>query len=172
MYIMFRYTRVLLWLGMLACFMLRPAHASEMRAFWCDAWGKGFKTPAQTEQLVDFAAKYGFNAVFVEVRKRGDAYYNSSIEPRGAELPEGYDPLADILARAHKKGIMAEWLMANGSWLMRERTPACRRFGTTSPAFPFRIADFGMRIVRSINHFGLRISECGLLAASTISHAS
>jgi uncharacterized lipoprotein YddW (UPF0748 family) len=111
---MFRYARVLLWLGILACSAVpRPAQADEMRAFWCDAWGKGFKTPAQTEQLVDFAVGYGFNAIFVEVRKRGDAYYNSSIEPKGAELPEGYDPLADILARAHRKGIRVHaWIMA------------------------------------------------------------
>jgi hypothetical protein len=87
MYTMFRYSRFLLWLGILACSIVpRQAHSSEMRAFWCDAWGKGFKTPAQAEQLVDFAAKYGFNAVFVEVRKRGDACWGRS-QKSGASVP-------------------------------------------------------------------------------------
>lgn len=45
--------------------------AGEMRAFWVDAWGKGFKTSEQTAQLVDFAAKHGFNALLLEARKRG-----------------------------------------------------------------------------------------------------
>ena len=76
--------------------------AQDMRAVWRDAWGSGFKTPGQTAQLVDFAERHGFNAVFIEVRKRGDAYYNSSIEPRASDrgnvagrLPDEIHPGAE-----------------------------------------------------------------------------
>jgi len=92
--------------------------ASNLRGFWADAWGEGFKTPEQTSALVDFAARYNFNAVFVQVRKRGDALYNSSLEPRDAKLPPDYDPLTDIIHKAHAKGIQVHaWVMIYDAWV-------------------------------------------------------
>jgi len=41
----------------------------------------------------------------VQVRKRGDVYYNSTIEPMASDVAPGYDPLADVIARAHAAGI-------------------------------------------------------------------
>ncbi len=114
--------RLLLVFAILACAIgaLLPCSASagEFRAFWADAWGDGFKTPAKTTQLVDFAAEYGFNAVFIQVRKRGDACYKSSFEPMDPKVQKGYDPLADVIEKAHAKGIEVHaWVMVYDVWV-------------------------------------------------------
>lgn len=93
------------------------ALAGEFRGIWVDSWGAGFKTPEQTARLVEFARKYGFTDIFVQVRKRGDAYYTSSIEPRAADVQQGYDPLADLLKQAHNQGIRVHaWVMLYDLW--------------------------------------------------------
>ena len=65
-------------------------------------------SPAAIDRMVDAASDAGINALFVQVRGRGDAYYTSSIEPRGALLakqPASFDPLATTIAAAHARGI-------------------------------------------------------------------
>lgn len=79
-----------------------PARA-EMRAFWVDAFNPGIKSPQEIDQLVrDLQAAHA-NAVFAQVRKRGDAYFNLGLEPRAAELGKqpGFDPLAELIKKAH-----------------------------------------------------------------------
>ena len=61
----------------------------ELRAVWVDAFHDGFKTPAQVDQLVAWARAANLNALFVQVRRRGDAYYAKSLEPRSEDLPAG-----------------------------------------------------------------------------------
>lgn len=78
------------------------AHGQEFRALWVDAFHAGFRSSNEVTQLLADARAAHFNAVVVEVRKRGDAYYNSNFEPKGADVsPQTYDPLADLVARAH-----------------------------------------------------------------------
>ncbi len=75
----------------------------ELRAFWVDAFHPGIKSPQEIDQLVrDLQAAHA-NAVFAQVRKRGDAYFNLTIEPRAAELSRlpDFDPLADLIQKAH-----------------------------------------------------------------------
>ncbi len=76
----------------------------QLRGFWVDAWNDGFKTPEQIAQLVRDAQTAHANALFVQVRRRGDAYYNKSIEPRAADsrlAPAPFDPLASLIQAAH-----------------------------------------------------------------------
>jgi uncharacterized lipoprotein YddW (UPF0748 family) len=53
----------------------------------------------------------------VQVRGRGDAYFNGSVEPRGTELlrqPASFDPLATVIAAAHEAGLdVHAWLNIN-----------------------------------------------------------
>jgi len=72
---------------------------------WVNAWGRGLKSPEQVRELVSTARSAGINALLVQVRKRGDAYYNSSLEPRASELPDGFDPLQEVIDQAHQRGI-------------------------------------------------------------------
>ena len=67
----------------------------ELRAVWVDAFHDGFKTPEQVDALVAWARDANLNALFVQVRRRGDAYYVKSFEPRSEDpdLVPGFDAL-------------------------------------------------------------------------------
>lgn len=90
----------------------------EFRALWVDTWHEGILSPDQTTELVNTAADANYNAIIVEVRKNGDAYYLSAYEPWATNIAEpGYDPLADLIAKAHARGIEVHaWLVTYRIW--------------------------------------------------------
>lgn len=115
-------------------------------------------SPAAIEKLIDTAEASGINALFVQVRGRGDAYYRSSIEPRGALLstqPAAFDPLALVIRLAKPRGIAVHaWVNVNlvsdtiglpaspdhvirshPEWLMVPRALAAKAPDPRSPAF-------------------------------------
>jgi uncharacterized lipoprotein YddW (UPF0748 family) len=60
------------------------------------------------DQVVGAAAEAGFNTLFVQVRGRGDAFYDSKIVNRSILLagqPPSFDPLARVLEAAHARGM-------------------------------------------------------------------
>ena len=61
----------------------------------------GFTNSTQVTQLIADTRAANCNALVVEVRRRGDAYYNSQYEPRAAGVEAGFDPLADLIAKGH-----------------------------------------------------------------------
>ena len=66
--------------------------------------------------MVRSAKAGGFNALLVQVRGRGDAYYRSTLEPRAAELAghPDFDPLAVTIKQAHAAGIRVHgWVAVN-----------------------------------------------------------
>jgi uncharacterized lipoprotein YddW (UPF0748 family) len=76
--------------------------AAEYRGLWVDAFAKGFHTAKEVDDLVDTARKYNYNALFVEVRKMCDAYYNSNVEPKAVDVePQSFDPLGYMIQKAH-----------------------------------------------------------------------
>jgi len=87
-------------------------HSDEIRALWVVR--TTLTSPEKIHQLVSAAADNGFNTLIVQIRGRGDAYYNSRVEPRASELkdqPLSFDPLALTLAEAHKRGLkLHAWL--------------------------------------------------------------
>lgn len=89
--------------------------AQEVRALWVVR--TTLTSPEKIHQLVNSAADNGFNTLIVQIRGRGDAYYNSRVEPRAAELkdqPLTFDPLALTLAEAHKRGLKVHgWINTN-----------------------------------------------------------
>ena len=65
-------------------------------------------SPDSVRELVRRAKENGFTDLIVQVRGRGDAYYESSIEPRAEALtrqPSDFDPLALTIEEAHREGI-------------------------------------------------------------------
>jgi len=78
--------------------------APQFRALWVDAFHNGIKSPAQVEKLVADAHRGNLNALIVQVRKRGDAYFNQSDEPRATDIqgPREFDPLAYLIQLAHE----------------------------------------------------------------------
>ena len=75
----------------------------QYRAMWVDAFHNGMKSPAQVERLVADAHRANLNALIVQVRKAGDAYFNISEEPRATDItgPKNFDPLAYVIKLAH-----------------------------------------------------------------------
>ena len=55
----------------------------EIRAFWVDAFHDGAKTPAQVDQLIADALQSNVNTLIVQVRRRGDSYYNKTTRAAG-----------------------------------------------------------------------------------------
>jgi uncharacterized lipoprotein YddW (UPF0748 family) len=78
----------------------------ETRALWVVR--TTMETPESVRALVQRARENGFTDLIVQVRGRGDAYYESSIEPRAEALtrqPASFDPLALTIEEAHRHGI-------------------------------------------------------------------
>ncbi len=78
----------------------------ELRGLWVVR--TALVSPQAVDQAVDDAAEAGFNALFVQARGRGDAFYRSTLVPRSPLLerqPRDFDPLARLLARARARGI-------------------------------------------------------------------
>lgn len=80
------------------------SQGNEFRALWVDAWGTGFLNASQTTQLIADARANNFNAVIVQMRRRGDAFYNNLAtgnDPKTTAIAAGYDALQDLITKAH-----------------------------------------------------------------------
>ncbi len=83
----------------------------EFRGVWVTAWSHGFLTPAEADETIRLAKLANMNAIMIQVRKTGDAYYKSNYEPRAKLSDPGYDPLGYMIEKAHKEGIQVHaWL--------------------------------------------------------------
>lgn len=93
-----------------------PAFA-ELRGGWVSGWNPGYLTPSQADATINAAKQAGLNALFIQVRKVADAYYDSTLEPRAAGLAPDYDPLAYIIEKAHAQGIKVHaWINVFRVW--------------------------------------------------------
>ena len=90
------------------------ADRAEMRGIWVVR--TALASPESADAVVDDAARAGLNALFVQVRGRGDALYRSAIAPRSEVLrgqPADFDPLARVLSRARARGLQVHaWINA------------------------------------------------------------
>jgi len=99
--------------GALGLVLLGPALAAaaapapaELRGLWVVR--TALVSPQAVDQAVDAAAAAGMNALFVQVRGRGDAFYRSSLAARSPLLERqrrDFDPFARLLTRARAKGM-------------------------------------------------------------------
>jgi uncharacterized lipoprotein YddW (UPF0748 family) len=65
-------------------------------------------SPASVDRVVDEAAAGGLNTLYVQVRGRGDAFYESRVVARSPLLfgqPLSFDPLQRLLERARSRGL-------------------------------------------------------------------
>lgn len=99
--------------------------AAEYRGAYITTWSAGFRTPEEIDLTIEAAEAAGINSLVVEVRKTGDAYYHSEIEPVAPEAPAGFDPLAYVIDKAHPKGISVHaWLVVYRVWKGVEKPDA------------------------------------------------
>jgi uncharacterized lipoprotein YddW (UPF0748 family) len=142
-----------LLLASLALASAVQAGAGEMRGVWVPR--TALATPEAADAAVDDAERAGLNALFVQVRGRGDALYASRLVPRSEVLrgqPASFDPFARVLERAHARGMQVHaWinvLLAGGfgvpfparhvvlthpDWLMVPRAAAARALDVPRP---------------------------------------
>ncbi len=101
----------------LACALLP---AAQYRAFWADAFHYGYKTPAEIDRMVEDLLTAKANAIFMEVRHRGSAYYLKSLEPPvnwEREYLPGFDALQYLIDKAHPRGIEVHaWFPVTPLW--------------------------------------------------------
>ena len=114
------------------------AQTNEFRGLWVDAFNTGFKTSAQVSQLVADARSGNYNALIVQMRRRGDAFYNSNFEPKNSEVsPSTFDPLADLTTKAHdtsggrQRIEVHAWIVSFPIWNSTNTIPS-------SPSHPYR----------------------------------
>jgi uncharacterized lipoprotein YddW (UPF0748 family) len=140
----------------------RASASPETRALW--VLRTSLTSPEQITALVRNASSAGFNTLIVQVRGRGDAYFDSAREPRADQVPPGFDPLGFTLTRGHHAGLRVHaWvnvnlvasavrLPINGShvarlhpdWLMvpRDLAPILAAHSPTDPRYLQRLAEW------------------------------
>jgi uncharacterized lipoprotein YddW (UPF0748 family)/N-acetylmuramoyl-L-alanine amidase len=103
-----------------ADYLLGPGETSgpsEFRALWVDAYHNGIKTKQQIDTLIETAQAGGFNALFAQVRRRGDTYYPSALDPWAPDADRGFDALAYLIEQAHAVGIEVHaWATTLAIW--------------------------------------------------------
>jgi len=101
----------------------RPTPAAppltEYRALWVDGFSPGLQTPEQITQLVRDCQSISCNVLVVQVRIYANALHAKSSEPRASNYPAGFDPLTDVISKAHSVSPPIEvyaWMNAFPVW--------------------------------------------------------
>ena len=63
------------------------------------------KDKKSIEEALFFAYEYNFNKVFIQIRSRGDAFYNSNIVVKNNLIEDNFDPLDYSIKLGHSLGI-------------------------------------------------------------------
>jgi len=86
---------------------LKAQPRTEYRAFWVDTFNTTLNNHTDVVNVVNNARAANANAIFAQVRRRGDAWYLNSLEPAPDFTPiaANFDPLQDLITEAHDKGI-------------------------------------------------------------------
>ncbi len=103
-----------------AVFVEDTSTPTEFRGFWAYAFGAGFKSQAEIDDMIARALLGNYNAILPEVLAYHDtggnghgAYWNSSIVPKASDIsPSSFDPLAYLVTEAHANGLEVHpWLV-------------------------------------------------------------
>jgi uncharacterized lipoprotein YddW (UPF0748 family) len=95
------------------------AQAPEFRAYWVDAWHPGFKSAAECDQLLADVKTSNCNVIVAQMRRRGDTYYPSNIEPFAEDANPNFDALRYLLDICHAQNPRIEvhaWLVLLPIW--------------------------------------------------------
>ena len=83
----------------------------ELRGVWMQAYS--IDTPKKVAEMLARIEAGHLNAVFVNVFADGYAYYESTLLEKHPDIEPGYDPLAYVIAEAHRRDIAVHaWLVA------------------------------------------------------------
>ena len=105
------------------------ASADEFRGLWVDAFGSGFFNTSEVTKLVNDCRTYNFNAVVVQMRRRGDAFYIPQApngDPKTTAIASGFDALQELINQCHASNPRIEvhcWVVANLVWSDTTKAP-------------------------------------------------
>ncbi len=100
------------------------ARADEYRAYWVDTFHTPLGTHHDIDRVIDVAVQSHANALFVEVRRRGDSWYLDSKEPLtevdGVGEPDAngrwtFDPFEYLIQQAHAQAIQVHAFVIVGA---------------------------------------------------------
>ncbi len=98
----------------------------EYRVIWADSWqgGNPLLSEEDAERFIETCRANNINTVMVEIRKIGDAYYDSSLEPRATNITGGpdYDPLQYLIDLAHDTSDGKPYIHVHGWFVMHRIT--------------------------------------------------
>ncbi|HEX2027541.1 MAG TPA: family 10 glycosylhydrolase, partial [Nitriliruptorales bacterium] len=110
----------------------------QMRAMWVHLFDATLKSREGIDRALDAAAAANLNTVIVEVARRQDAYYTSSVLPRtpDPDMPADLDLLARLVPAARDRGLAVHaWVPALPAWHERyagQRLPLWEAHGAGS----------------------------------------
>ncbi len=113
-----RFVATALLLLVLAVGMTQAAQP-EFRAIQVHHWIDGGLSPEQIDETIKWAKRANINIIQYQVRRVGDAYYNSAYEPRATNIKGGpdFDPLGYMIKKAHENGIEVHaWINTYRTW--------------------------------------------------------
>ncbi|HXG85850.1 MAG TPA: family 10 glycosylhydrolase [Pyrinomonadaceae bacterium] len=96
----------------------------EYRAYWAETFNTQMGTRDEIDRLVDSAVQSNANAIFAQVRRRGDSWYLDTKEPLTQVANVGepdasgkwtIDPLKYLIERAHARGVEVHAFVIVGS---------------------------------------------------------
>ena len=112
----------------------------EVRALWIVR--DHMANAGLIDKSVDFAIKNKFNNIFVQVRGRGDAFYNSSFVPKSKLVANDFDPLKYILNKCSETNIKVHaWLNIYYLWSSKQRPTYDNHLLLTKPSWLDRKED-------------------------------
>jgi uncharacterized lipoprotein YddW (UPF0748 family) len=100
---------------------------TEYRALWVDGFNPGLQTPDQVTQLVRDCQSISCNMLLTQIRVHANALQAKSSEPRTANFPNGFDPLSDVIGKAHAAAPPIEvhaWINVMPVWPTEGDPPA------------------------------------------------
>lgn len=99
-----------------ALWLLAVAARAEYRAYWVDTFNTPLGTREEIDRVVQSCLDSNCNALFAQVRRRGDSWYLDSLEPWTEAIPQsGIDPLRYLIDQAHGRGIEVHAFVIVGS---------------------------------------------------------
>ena len=90
--------------------------ADEFRGVWVDAWPShaGMHSPSETTAMVNYVASGNFNAIAINARNVGYAFFQPTAPNLEPQWDSSYNALADVITKAHAQGIKVHaWIMSN-----------------------------------------------------------
>ncbi len=83
------------------------AQEPEIRALWVDSFNPGLRSPADIDELIARVKRGNLNTIIAQVRRNAQSLFANALEGWVENYlpPDGFDPLQDLIDKAHREGI-------------------------------------------------------------------